>query len=571
MKIFGASQPNSALALFRWVAPYFRTQLKSLCLVLLLSMAAIALSLCQPFLTKNIIDEGIVGRDLSALLSAGSAMLAICIFSPIIGFLTRRSYIRASAGVLHSMREDLFLRILRLTPLSLSKLRQGDLMTRLEGDLSELQRFALDSVLSAINSIVLIVGTVIILGLMNPALTLLVTIVFLGNSRILVRLKPRLEKLSKETRDVGVNLSSFLMERVGAVKHIQSYCAEVRELRSLQGLHQRVKDKTLELQAVGYCTSAIPNFVISVGIVLLFVGGGWLVIEGNEITLGVLVAFTTYTQRISGPMQSLSGLFVAWQRARVSLVRIFELVNLSEPQQSSVTDEFTPVASSAHRGEIVLKDLSFQFPDSPGAIFDGVSLHIRGGEKVLMKAPSGFGKSTLIDLFHRHLLPSTGSIFVGGQDAACIDLKTLRKRMVVVSQDITIFSGTLESNVLYGCPDASREELSSATEVAGLSAFIERNAAGIGTEVGARGVFLSGGEKQRLALARAILLKPDILIVDEGTSGLDLELEHCVLRSIDTALPNSTRIIVSHRAFEEEQFDQIIDLRFLSTSSERHV
>lgn len=560
LAITGYPQRNNAVALYRWALPYLVAERSRLLVVLGLSIVAIALSLCQPLLTKEIIDRGIVAGDLAVLLHAGAGMLGIALLSPVVGFLTRRYYIEASAGILHGMREHMFMHILRLKPGSLAVFRQGDLMTRLEGDLSELQRFAVDSALSAINSVVIVAGTLVMLAVMSPTLTVVVLAVFFANSRILLALRPRLGRMSKSIREAGVALSSFLIERLAAVKHVQSHCAESRELASLRQLQWQVRERTLEFQAIGYIAGAAPNLIVSLGIVLLFVGGGWSIVDGGPMTIGILVAFATYAQRISGPLQSLSGLFVGWQRARVSAGRVFELLSHAETGRRSDGAAFTCPSAAPANGGVVADKVSFRFPGAPCVALGAISFQIGAGEKVLLKARSGFGKSTLVDLLHGHLVPTSGTLRVGGCAPSDLDPLVLRRRVAVVAQEVTVFSGTLAENLRYGRPEASDAELTAAIAAAGLSEFVARSPQGLATEVGLKGCNLSGGERQRIALARAILLRPDILVVDEGTSGLDLALETRVLSAIDAALPGATRIIVSHRPLAPETFDRIIDL-----------
>lgn len=560
LAITGYPQRNNAVALYRWALPYLVAERSRLLVVLGLSIVAIALSLCQPLLTKEIIDRGIVAGDLAVLLHAGAGMLGIALLSPVVGFLTRRYYIEASAGILHGMREHMFMHILRLKPGSLAVFRQGDLMTRLEGDLSELQRFAVDSALSAINSVVIVAGTLVMLAVMSPTLTVVVLAVFFANSRILLALRPRLGRMSKSIREAGVALSSFLIERLAAVKHVQSHCAESRELASLRQLQWQVRERTLEFQAIGYIAGAAPNLIVSLGIVLLFVGGGWSIVDGGPMTIGILVAFATYAQRISGPLQSLSGLFVGWQRARVSAGRVFELLSHAETGRRSDGAAFTCPSAAPANGGVVADKVSFRFPGAPCVALGAISFQIGAGEKVLLKARSGFGKSTLVDLLHGHLVPTSGTLRVGGCAPSDLDPLVLRRRVAVVAQEVTVFSGTLAENLRYGRPEASDAELTAAIAAAGLSEFVARSPQGLATELGLKGCNLSGGERQRIALARAILLRPDILVVDEGTSGLDLALETRVLSAIDAALPGATRIIVSHRPLAPETFDRIIDL-----------
>ncbi|MBT9519989.1 MAG: ABC transporter ATP-binding protein [Dechloromonas sp.] len=548
--------------MYRWISPYFLLERRRLVFVFLLSMVAISLSLMQPLLTKNIIDDGIVSRDVAQLLIAGFGMFLVAILAPFVGYYTRRNYIHASAGVLHEMKERLFEHILKMDMRSIGKYKHGDLITRLEGDLSELQRFATDSILSAINALVIIVGTVAILGVMNLTLTIVMLTVFAINMKYLNSIKPKLHELSKSTRDVGVAISSFLHERIGQIKHIKTFNAQSRELNILRLHHNDLKHKTMELQSVGYFASAIPNLLVTLAVIVLFVGGGVSIINGNEITLGVLVAFTSYSQRISGPLQTLSGIFVGWQRAKVSLVRVHELLSISDEhvakRKSSAPTNFGESAV------IVAVGIAYKNPNEAHEIFGNISFSVFKNSKVLIKAPSGFGKSILVDIFHGHLKPSMGNIWILGKNIEEYDPELLRKIIVVVSQQSIIFSGSLAENVRYGIPEATDQDVIYLLELVGLRKLFCSSLDGINMQVGINGANLSGGEKQRVALARAILLKPQILIIDEGTSGLDIELEEKIFSGIETVLQRTTKIIVSHRPHPREKFDQVIDLDLLS-------
>jgi ATP-binding cassette subfamily B protein len=186
---------------------------------------------------------------------------------------------------------------------------------------------------------------------------------------------------------------------------------------------------------------------------------------------------------------------------------------------------------------------------------------IAAGSKVWLRGDSGSGKSTFIDLLHRHFAPAGGAISIGGVDLGHIAPAALRRQVVVVSQEAVLFSGSLADNIRYGVPAASRTEVERAAEAAGVSAFVARLPGGLDTAVGPRGATLSGGERQRVALARALLMAPAILVIDEGTSSLDGALEQRTLRAIDALLPQATRILVSHRALDAAAFDQVIDFR----------
>lgn len=253
---------------------------------------------------------------------------------------------------------------------------------------------------------------------------------------------------------------------------------------------------------------------------------------------------------------------MGWQRAKVSLVRVHELLSISDEhvakRKSSAPTNFGESAV------IVAVGIAYKNPNEAHEIFGNISFSVFKNSKVLIKAPSGFGKSILVDIFHGHLKPSMGNIWILGKNIEEYDPELLRKIIVVVSQQSIIFSGSLAENVRYGIPEATDQDVIYLLELVGLRKLFCSSLDGINMQVGINGANLSGGEKQRVALARAILLKPQILIIDEGTSGLDIELEEKIFSGIETVLQRTTKIIVSHRPHPREKFDQVIDLDLLS-------
>ncbi|QTQ34358.1 Putative ABC transporter, permease and ATP-bindig domain-containing [Aromatoleum petrolei] len=543
-------------ALYRWLWAFIRPEAPAFAGVLLLSFLAVGAGLAQPYLTKALIDDGILAQDRQGVLMIGALMVGLALVALVIGFACRRIHVAASARMLHRMRESLFAHVLTLSPVFFSQTRQGDLIARLEGDLGEVQRFAVDAVLSAINSILTLIGTVALLAMLSPMLALYLGVLMAINAIVLSWVKPRIEALSLKARDAGVEVSSFLVEKLGAVRCVQTYVAEKREIAHLAALHRTVRDRMLSLQAVGYLGGAFPNLVLSLAVIGIFVGGSLAMIGGDALTLGTLVAFATYVQRASAPLHALMGLYLQWQRVKVGLGRVEEVRSLSP----AVTMPDQPGSRRVAAGELVMRDVAFVYPGSPRRVLSELSLTVPVGAKVWLRGVSGSGKSTLIDLLHRQFDPASGSIMIGGIDLRELDPRVLRRHVVVVSQEPVLFSGSIADNIRYACPDATPEDVRRAARAAGVFEFAERLSGALDATVGVRGASLSGGERQRVALARALLMKPDVLIIDEGTSSLDTALEQRFLQAIDALLPRATRIIVSHRELDPAAFDRIIDL-----------
>lgn len=541
--------------LYRWAAGFVRPERAALGRVLLLSLLAVLAGLAQPLLTRTLIDDGILARDAGSVLATGGWMVALALAALAIGFTCRRIHVGASARILHGMREALFAHVLRLPPDYFARTRQGDLLARLEGDLGEVQRFAVDALLSAINSLLTLVGTVLLLALLSPKLALLLALLMAVNAAVLSWVRPRIEALSRQSRDAGVEVSSFLVEKVGAVRCIQTHVAESRELSRLGGLHATVRERLLAAQLWGYLGGAFPNLLLSLAVIGIFVVGSLSMLAGDPLTLGTLVAFATCVQRASAPLHALMGLYLQWQRVKVALGRVDELRAVPPPPE--VAGDLLDGALPA--GDLVVRDLACTHAGAPRAAFSGLNLTIPAGARVWLRGPSGSGKSTFIDLLQRLIEPSAGWVSLACIDLRGIDRAALRRHLVVVSQEAVLFTGTLADNIRYGRPDASEADVTAVARAAGVGDFAARLPDGLATRVGPRGASLSGGERQRVALARALLMKPAVLVIDEGTSSLDGALEARALAAVDALLPRATRIVVSHRALDPAQFDQVID------------
>lgn len=541
--------------LYRWAAGFVRPERAALGRVLLLSLLAVLAGLAQPLLTRTLIDDGILARDAGTVLATGGWMVALALAALAIGFTCRRIHVGASARILHGMREALFAHVLRLPPAYFARTRQGDLLARLEGDLGEVQRFAVDALLSAINSLLTLVGTVLLLALLSPKLALLLALLMVVNAAVLSWVRPRIEALSRQSRDAGVEVSSFLVEKVGAVRCIQTHVAEARELARLGGLHAAVRERLLAAQLWGYLGGAFPNLLLSLAVIGIFVVGSLSMLAGDPLTLGTLVAFATCVQRASAPLHALMGLYLQWQRVKVALGRVDELRAVPPPPEvaGDLLDGALPV------GDLVVRDLACTHAGAPRAAFSGLNLTVPAGARVWLRGPSGSGKSTFIDLLQRLIEPSAGWVSLGCVDLRGIDRAALRRHLVVVSQEAVLFTGTLADNIRYGRPDASEADVAAVARAAGVDDFAARLPDGLATRVGPRGASLSGGERQRVALARALLMTPAVLVIDEGTSSLDGALEARALAAVDALLPRATRIVVSHRALDPAQFDQVID------------
>lgn len=539
-------------AMWLWLAKFATPYWRNFFYILFLSLIVALGGLSQPFITKILIDDGILDDRLNVVAWSVTGLAILAIVSSLLGGLTRLMYVKTSAMVLHGIREAIFSHLLRLSPDFYKRTRQGDIHSRLEGDIGEIQRFMVDSLLAMINNSFILVGATLILAWMSIELLSLLVIVLLINSIFLYFIKPRMQQLTSKTRECGSDLASFFVETLGMVKCIQSFNAQEHELKRLQEFHNNLRLATIRLQLVGYLSSAVPGVILSLSMGLVFLVGGFRISEGS-MTLGTLIAFITYMQRASAPAQSLLGLYVSYQRARVSLVRAHELFSAT-PDVIASSNGFLNLEQS--NIDIEFDKVCFTYPSSKNKVLDLLSFHIPSGSRVLIQGASGAGKSTLAELLQRHFDPTEGRILLNGNNLKDFNLSSLRQNVVVVSQETFIFSCSMFENIRYGCPEAPYTDVIAAAHSAGLSEFIDDIHAGVGQ----RGSGLSGGQRQRVALARAILMNPAILVLDESTSGLESLLEQKIHKKIDELFPKQTRIFISHKVANIDSFDAVINI-----------
>lgn len=529
---------------FTWLYSFVRPRRAAIVGLLGLSFVASMLVLLQPWLTKMLIDDGLIARDYGKLVGIAVVMLLVGVFGTALAGLNRYLHTRLSGHILFALRSDVYRHLQTLSPAFFAERRTGDLLSRIDGDVAEIQRFAVDSLFSAVSAVIGLVGALVLMLALSWQLSLLVLALVPAQFLWLRWMRRKVERHVRVVRERSADLSSFLVETLPAMKFIQSAGQERREADRLAGLNHNYLTDLLRLQVTEFFTQAIPGTLTSVTRAAAFLIGGWWVIQG-EWQLGALIAFSTYLGMATGPVGSLLGLYVAIQRMSVSLVRVGELRRA--PPDVTVSENPCPLPQQLV-GDLELRGVVFAYPGRPRRVLDGVDLKLAGGSKVALSGASGVGKSTLIDLLQRHFDPLEGSVLLDGIDLRKLAPADVRRAVAVVSQDIVLFRGSLADNIRYAMPEADDAAVRAAAQDAQLGSLVEALPQGLDTPIGERGQQLSGGQKQRIAIARALLQAPAVLILDEATSAVDEETEAQVIAAVDSLFAGRTRILISHRA-----------------------
>jgi ATP-binding cassette, subfamily B, bacterial len=543
-----------------YVIPYWR----GLLVVMLLGLFSTAVGLAQPYISRLLIDDALLRRNMHALTYIAAAMVVVTIVGFALNIASSYCYVRLSSACLFDMRLAVYRHLQRLSPRYFSQKKLGDIVSRINNDIGEVQRVCSDTLLSVLSNLLFLVGSIAIMSWLNWRL-MIASVALLPVGIIALRhYQGRLRLQTADLRQRSSDLGSFLIENLLGMRLIVASATETLEAERFRAYNASFIRSLLSMQVLSFLASAMPSTVLTLSTAVVFLYGGKLVIA-QQLTIGGLVAFMGYHLKLLSPVQNLLGIYTNLLTGGVALERVFEVMDVS-PEVSEIA---APASLPYVRQALTFSEVRFRYAaDVP--VLREVSFTIPAGKICAIVGASGAGKSTLADLLLRFYDPDAGTISIDGQDIRQLRLDDLRRQVAIVEQTPYLFRASVRENIAYGRPGATLDEVRICAAAAAIDSFIQSLPQGYETIVGERGVTLSVGERQRIALARALLRDPSVLILDEPTSALDPTSEAAVTGELLQVLRGRTAILITHRMSLVEMADLVVvieDGRVIETGS----
>jgi len=532
---------------FLRMKPFVRPYAWPLGLMILIGLAGSALGLAQPYLSKYLVDNALMRRDAHALVVSAVLMFAATIAGFILSYISGYGYMRVSASMLLDMRMKVYAHLHALSPRFYARSRLGDLVSRLNGDVAEVQRISGDFFLSTITNVLFIIGSVAMMIFFNWKL-FVVGIVLVPFAIALFRFfQIRMTSLARELRERSADIGTLFVETLLGIRLVACFNGSAYELERFRKRNGAFVSTLMRFQSRSMLGRSVPGTLFTAAAVAVFVYGGQQIIAG-QMTMGTLVAFMTLHGGLLSPVQSLLGLSASLSSARVSLARVIELLDT----RIEVTERLDAAPLSTVHESIAFRNVTLLHDGR--AVLDDVSFEIPVASFSAIVGPSGGGKSTIADLMVRLLDPDSGVVLIDGADVKALRLRDLRRTVVLIDQSPYLFHGTLFENIAYARPDVSREAAEEAAHAAGLPHSLD-------TVVGERGLTLSAGERQRVAIARAFLSNPEVVILDEPSAALDPGLERELIDNLRWKFFGKTLIAITHKPALAAAADHVLHIK----------
>jgi ATP-binding cassette subfamily B protein len=531
---------------------YVREERKLFILVFFLVVLGNAALLTAPYLITRAVDTIALGLDLDILLGIVIVLVLAYLIDGILTIMQGFIMAKASQRVIRSLRDNLFQKLLKLPIVFFDTNTHGELMSRLTNDIENVSTTISSSSVQLMHALITVIGSFGMMLYLSPLMTLgaMVTLpLVLLLTRLVAKNTAKLYKAQQ--KELGI-LNGYIEENITGFEVLKAFSREEESLVEFDTVNERLKTVGLRAQVISGTLMPIMNVINNLGYTTIAFLGGYLGVRGI-ISIGVIAGFLSYSRQFTRPLTDIASIFNILQSAIAGAERVFEILDEAEEE----ADSHDAVALNEVRGEVEFRNVSFHYNEGEPVLKD-VSFRCEAGQSVALVGPTGAGKTTIVNLVSRFYDPKEGSILIDGYDTRQIRREDLRRVFGIVLQDTYLFSGTIRDNIAYSRIDATMEDIIASARLANCHDFIMRLPKGYDTQLSESGSTLSEGERQLIAIARAILKDPSILILDEATSSVDTRTELRIQEAMVRVMAGRTSFIIAHRLSTIREADVIM-------------
>ena len=549
--------PKVSGALIKRILGYLKPYWLQFTLVFITILLSSVVGLLPSIITGRIVDEALIGRNMTLLIQLLLMALGTLAVSQVVNVLS--GYISAwiSHRIIFDMKNQMYDHLQHMPHAFFTSEKQGDIITRMNTDISGVSSVISGTLSSIVSNIATVVTTLVALFTMSWKLALVGIVVIpllILPTKSVGKKRYQLLTDAQAKNDEMNQLINETLSVSGSLL-VKLFTREEREYERFVNVNEEVTQLALREQNSGRWFRVVMGMFTQLGPLLIYFAGGYLIISHLDagLTVGTITATVSLINRLYRPVESLLNIHVDFTRSLALFTRIFDYFDMPNPIQSPENGQKPDVTDA----DIVYEHVAFSYdPEKP--LLTDIDFTVPGGKMYAIVGPSGSGKSTVVNLIPRLYDVVEGSVRIAGVDVRDFDLSYLRSQIGVVTQDSYLFNGTIRENLLYAKDDATQEEIDAACYIANLEDFIDAQPEGYDTMVGNRGLKLSGGEKQRLSIARVILKDPKILILDEATSALDSITENAIQEALEALMEGRTSIVIAHRLSTILKADRIL-------------
>ncbi|TMW70732.1 ABC transporter ATP-binding protein [Alteribacter natronophilus] len=512
----------------RKLFPFLRPYRIPIVIALALTLVELAVELLHPYFMSRIIDDGIMQGDMSQVLYWGSIMIGFSLIAFAAGITNSFFAAHTSQGVGFTLRSSLFRKIQAFSFSNFSKYPTSSLITRMTNDVTQLQNTLFMSLRIMLRAPLLVIGSVVMAFIVNPTLALIFVVAVPLLLTFLLVIMKRAGKLFKEVQKRVDRVNGVVQENLAGMRLIKAFTRRNHENKKFTKASGELRDRTTKALRTVEITMPIILLIMNLSIMAVLWFGSFQV-NTQGASVGEVVAIVNYATRMSGAMTVFSMIIMIFSRAKASSQRVGEVLE----EEVDLRDEKDADSErTIYDGKIAFDRVQFHYPETETPVLRDLSFQVNPGEKIAIMGATGSGKSSLFQLIPRLYDVTGGTVFIDGRDIRGMTMERLRKQIGFVPQEAMLFTGSIKNNILWGKEDATMEEIVAAAKSAQIHDTIAGLPNGYETELGQKGVNLSGGQKQRLSIARALVRKPKILLLDDSTSALDMKTEARLLDAI---------------------------------------